>query len=73
MLLRLAAPNDSNGNPRRCFVLFDENGIGVATYPEGYEGRECLPKHLRQTIAPTINVPVAEYKRWATLPSVGLR
>ena len=30
MLIHLAAPNDSNGNPRRCFVLFNENGIGIA-------------------------------------------
>ena len=64
MLIHLAAPNDSNGNPRRCFVLFNENGIGIAAYPEGYEGRNCLPEHLRKTIAPTINVAAQEYKSW---------
>ena len=63
-LVHLAAPNDSNGNPQRCFVLFNENGICVAAYDEGYLGRNCLPDPLRKTIAPTIQVQRKEYKSW---------
>ena len=73
MLIHLAAPNDNNGNPRRCFVLFNDSGVAIAAYPEGYEGRQCLPEHLRKTLAPTINVSPREFKSWASLPSVGLQ
>lgn len=37
-VLHLAADNDRNGNPRRCFVIFDEEGRTIETIDEGYEG-----------------------------------
>ena len=63
-LVLLAAPNDSNGNPRRCYVLFNENGVGVQAWDEGYNGFLALPEHLQKTPRPVIQVPAKEYKRW---------
>ena len=67
MLILLAAPNDTNGNPRRCFVLFNENGVGVEAWDEGYSGCDALPKHLQKTPRPVIQVSATEYKRWLNI------
>ena len=66
-LVLLAAPNDRNGNPRRCYVLFNENGVAVQSWDEGYAGCNALPEHLRKTPRPVIQVPASEYKRWCSL------
>ncbi len=63
-LILLAAPNDTNGNPRRCYVLFNENGIAVNAWDEGYAGCAALPKHLQKMPRPVIQVTATEYKRW---------
>ena len=63
-LILLAAPNDTNGNPRRCYVLFNENGIAVNSWDEGYLGWAALPAHLQKMPRPVIQVTPAEYKRW---------
>jgi len=36
---RYTTKNDTNGNPRRVWVIRDEHGTIVATADEGYEGR----------------------------------
>jgi len=66
-LVLLAAPNDNNGNPRRCYVLFNENGVAVGAWEEGYAGCHALPEHLRQTPRPVIQVTATEYKRWLSV------
>jgi hypothetical protein len=32
------APNDNNGNPRRCFVIWSDDGILLDVIDEGYSG-----------------------------------
>jgi hypothetical protein len=63
-LTHLAAPNDKNGNPQRCFVLSNENGIVVNCWDEGYLGRNAMPEHLRQQPCLLVQVAVKEYKRF---------
>ena len=36
--IQLAASNDTNGNPRRVFVLFNDNGEIKEVIDEGYSG-----------------------------------
>ena len=38
LVLHLAAPNDTNGNPRRLFVVLSREGETLATIDEGYLG-----------------------------------
>lgn len=44
-VLHCRADNDVNGNPRRCFVVFDHMGRHVETLDEGYNGEGIL--HVR--------------------------
>jgi hypothetical protein len=72
MIIRLKATNDPNGNPRRCYVLFNPDGRPMAAWDEGYYGSDAVPGELRQQAydAPIIHVPVREYLNWlAQLPS----
>ena len=63
----IAAPNDSNGNPRRGWIV----GYGE-TYParfvdEGYEGRQALRAVGLDPSAgdvPRIAVSASEYRDW---------
>lgn len=73
LIQHIRAPNDRNGNPRRCFILYhvreDETQDGNA-YPtirilaveeEGYAG---IPDEWRgYGRLPAINVSVSEYRR----------
>jgi hypothetical protein len=43
---RYTTKNDTNGNPRRVFVIRDEAGVIVATADEGYEGRYAARRAL---------------------------
>ena len=63
-LIHLQAQNDTYGNPRRCFVLFDDKANVLGTWDEGYQGRNCLPEHLRNMAAPVIKVQAAEYNKY---------
>jgi hypothetical protein len=40
--IRLNAGNDSNGNPRRIYVVFDSTGKIVDAIDEGYSGINAL-------------------------------
>lgn len=53
--IRLDAGNDTNGNPRRIFVVIDEKANVVDVIDEGYEGTQELkrrhgPLTARQTV-----------------------
>lgn len=37
-VLHLAAQNSANGNPRRVYVIYDEDGNIIETIDEGYQG-----------------------------------
>ena len=69
-ILRLCAPNDRNGNPRRVYVAFalDDNhfAIAVNAWDEGYEGWGAVPAQYRERAQRclSISVPAAEYKRF---------
>jgi hypothetical protein len=71
MALHLCADNDSNGNPRRCFVVLDKAGRHVETIDEGYAGDGALYTrwpmfHFRALgeFAGVDDVTPREYKRW---------
>ena len=40
--IKLNAGHDSNGNPRRVYVVFDSEGYIVRAVDEGYRGRAAL-------------------------------
>lgn len=62
--LRIDAPNDTNGNPRRGWLVFDANtGKTIAFIDEGYQGERAL--RLRYSAAVSlgsVNVKPAEYR-----------
>lgn len=64
-VLHLAAPNDSNGNPRRAFVAFSGSALR-GYWGEGYAGSHAVPAELRDLAAsaPRLNVTAAELRRW---------
>ena len=43
MFKHYCAINDFNGNPRRCFVLIDDDGTPKAVWDEGYYGSDAVP------------------------------
>lgn len=66
-MLRICAPNDTNGNPRRCWVTFNADGLPLAVYNEGYNGTRAIPDpevRALALIAPQVNVQASEYKAW---------
>ena len=58
--LILAAPNDNNGNPRRCSIVI-EDGEVKAIKDHGYEG---VPVKEWGVPALTVSISATEYKRW---------
>ena len=40
--LHLCADHDPNGNPRRCFVVFDKRGRHIETIDDAYRGEGAL-------------------------------
>ncbi len=65
--LHLDAGHDNNGNPRRCFVVFDNKGIIRAVIDEGYGGDRVVrtwAKSTRNTVhfAGKIVTTPAEYR-----------
>ena len=65
-LIHLCAPNDRNGNPRRLYLEFNDHGVAVRHWLEGYKGSHCVPAELRHAAAtaPRINVAAAEFNAW---------
>lgn len=64
-VLHLAAPNDSNGNPRRAYVAFAGSALR-GYWDEGYSGSHAVPAGLRDLAAsaPRVNVTATELRRW---------
>lgn len=64
--LQLAAPEDTNGNPRRVFVTYtaDATQKFVAIYDEGYLGDSAItnPEHRAAFAGIRFNITVKEYK-----------
>ena len=51
VVLHLCAPNDSNGNPVRCYVALGENAHFLGAWDEGYLGYNATPESIRtQTV-----------------------
>ena len=65
-LIHLRAPNDTNGNPRRSWILLNEIGIAVDCFDEGYSGTNAVPPELnyQRMSAPAIRVSVKELNVW---------
>lgn len=69
-MIRFAAKNDNNGNPRRVYVLFtsDANGEHMVTqsWDEGYAGWGAVPVEYRELAkrADTVNVTVSQYRAY---------
>jgi len=60
VVVRLAAPSDANGNPRRVYVVNDVEGkIPPRAYDEGYQGRGAVPAEVWDDAAVLGTIPVA--------------
>ena len=68
-VLHMCATNDVNGNPRRVYVLENENGM-VASWNEGYLGFHAVPEQFRTSAynAERVNVSVKDYNKLCKLP-----
>ena len=70
MLAYFTATNDSDGNPRRAWVMLSD-GRPIACWPEGYSGHYAVPGSLRdqayQATAWPIAVTAATYARLCRL------
>lgn len=70
--VKIVAPNDVNGNPRRCWIIEITQSRYVKVIDEGYSGSGALKKggftqeetdHILET-APEIHVSASEYNSW---------
>ena len=68
----IATKNDTNGNPRRGWIIYGADGAAEAFVDEGYDGTEALWRYSREyqlgahiPATDRINVPPSEYNRWA--------
>lgn len=59
--IHLNAGNDSNGNPRRVFVVLDRSGV-VDVINEGYNGDAELRKRHRISSSATFDTTPSEYR-----------
>jgi hypothetical protein len=64
-ILFFKAPNDTNGNPRRAWVRF-EDGLAVESWSDNYDGIHAVSPHDRAmaAFAPAINVTASELRSW---------
>jgi len=46
-ILHFCAKNDTFGNPRRLYVMSDEDGSFIAAWDEGYKGHHAVPGAFR--------------------------
>ena len=55
------AGNDINGNPRRVWLAYDNDGIAVDTLDEGYRGMQVMDD-IEFCTLPYVKCSVKEYK-----------
>ena len=70
-ILHMCAKNDVNGNPRRLYVMSNDDGKYIACWDEGYKGSDAVPGEFRKDayLSQRFDVTVTEYnKLLRTLP-----
>jgi len=80
-VMHICAPNDRNGNPRRCFAVFvHSERIGgprlVEVSDEGYDGHRAISEDYRTWAlvhSMRVNVTAKEYKSWLKTRVAGSR
>lgn len=72
MLVRVKTKNDTNGNPRRGWIQFAEDGSLLQFIDEGYQGRGAISELVMNGEADTIALTIepSEYKRLKKLKEV---
>jgi hypothetical protein len=65
IIQRAITNNDSNGNPRRVYIVYDMEGRILETFNEGYLGSQAVPQDIWDTsiLLPELVVIPKEYKR----------
>ncbi len=64
----LRAPNDTNGNPRRLWVIYNtETGEIVSVRDEGYRGRPDRTAMAELVELPSVEIAASEYRAWVRL------
>lgn len=65
LYIHLATKKDTNGNPRRLFLVLDSNGNPIEAIEEGYAGTSVVRQfHPNAVAGPRIEVPISEYNDW---------
>ena len=63
--LHWSTKNDVNGNPRRLYMVLDDDGCVVDVINEGYAGNsQVRRKYPDAVVGPRIEVPISEYNDW---------
>ena len=63
--LHLSTKHDTNGNPRRLFLILNEKGDPINAIDEGYAGNSQVRKEHPDAVAgPRIEVTISEYRGW---------
>lgn len=64
LILHLDAGHDTNGNPRRVFVVFDKNGDIINAFDEGYYGDANVRRaYPGVPFGPRFSTSYADYKQ----------
>jgi len=67
--------NDTNGNPRRCYVVYANTSTDVtpknivAVYDEGYAN--YIPVEAHRNVVDSVEVPISTYNRFIKLGKEG--
>lgn len=65
------AKNDVNGNPRRCYVVYDfscrASSYIVAVYNEKYMGIRAIRVEKHRNVIDSIEVPISTYNEFIYL------
>ena len=68
MVIRYNAGNDTNGNPRRCYVVYGLDRI-KAVYDEGIYGHHCITdeNHRALHVVDYVDICPQDYKGYLKL------
>lgn len=64
MFQQMRAPHDANGNPRRCWAVYDQMGALADVIDEGYKGTPLLLRRDDLVQLPTVEISASEYRDW---------